>query len=113
MKKMFVPFSLFLTLATGLSFTACKGKAKETTTTNTTTVDTPVTYTPPPVEVSGDETLRTGVMNATKDFPGVNAAVNNGEITVTGDIKRDDWMRLKPMLDALNPKKVNNQLTIK
>ncbi len=113
MKKMFVPLSLALLLSSNLAFTSCKGKKTETTTTTTTptTVDTPA-YTAP-VEVSGDDALRRGVTDATKDFPGVNATVNNGEITVSGDISRSDWMRLKPSLDALNPKKVNNQLTIK
>lgn len=113
MKKMFVPLGLALLLSSNLFLTSCKGKQKETTTTTTspTTVDT-TPYTAP-VEVSGDDALRRGVTDATKDFPGVNATVNNGEITVTGDISRDDWMRLKPSLDALNPKKVNNQLTIK
>ncbi len=114
MKKMFVPLGLALLLSSNLLLTSCKGKKTETNTTTTSTpntVDT-ATYTAP-VEVSGDDALRRGVTDATKDFPGVNASVNNGEITVTGDISRDDWMRLKPSLDALNPKKVNNQLTIK
>ncbi len=109
MKKTLLPLGLFLLLAGGVSFTACKSKTKDT----TTTVETPTTPTTTPVEVSGDEDLRRGVIDATKDFPGVNTTVNNGEITVMGTISRDDWMRLKPSLDALNPKKVNNQLTIK
>lgn len=114
MKKMFVPFGLALLLSSNLFLTSCKDKKKETNTTTTsspTTIDTS-TYAAP-VDVSSDDALRRGATDATKDFPGVNATVNNGEITVTGDISRDDWMRLKPSLDALNPKKVNNQLTIK
>ena len=102
-------------LAGSSLLTSCKSKTKETTTTTTTTVgvDTPATTYTAPVEVSADDALRQGVMDATKDFPGVNATVANGEITVAGDMKRADWQRLKPMLDALNPKKVNNQLTLK
>ena len=114
MKKMFVPLGLALLLSSNLFLTSCKSKKKETNTTTTSTPNTIETTTnTAPVEVSGDDALRRGVTDATKDFPGVNAAVNNGEITVTGNITRDDWMRLKPTLDALNPKKVNNQLTIK
>jgi hypothetical protein len=114
MKKMFVPLGLALMLSSNLFLTSCKGKKKETnsTTTSTPTTTDTTTYAAP-VEVSTDDALRRGVTDATKDFPGVNAAVNNGEITVTGDISRSDWMRLKPSLDALSPKKVNNQLTIK
>ena len=117
--KKFMPLSFALVLAGSMLFTSCKSKTKETTTTTTTTVavDTPATtYTappPPPVEVSADDALRQGVTDATKDFPGVNATVANGEVTVTGDMKRADWLKLKPILDGLNPKKVNNQLTLK
>ena len=109
---MFVPLS-FAILLTGNCFTACKSKTKATTTTDAVVVDTPATTYTAPVEVSEDDALRQGVMDATKDFPGVNATVANGEITVAGDMKRTDWARLKPILDGLNPKKVNNQLTLK
>ena len=114
MKKMFVPLGLALLLSSNLFLVSCKSKKKETSTTTTTTPTTADTSTyVAPVEVNTDDALQRGVADATKDFPGVNAAVNNGEITVTGNISRSDWMRLKPSLDALNPKKVNNQLTIK
>ncbi|MEJ7912162.1 MAG: hypothetical protein WKF70_03330 [Chitinophagaceae bacterium] len=114
MNNKFSFYSLAVLLAGGLSLTSCKDKKATTdaNTTTTTTVDTPTTYTAP-VEVSADEPLRQGVADATKDFPGVSATVTNGEVNVSGEIARADWMRLKPMLDALNPKKVNNQLTIK
>ncbi len=76
------------------------------------------TVTPPVVApvvptVSPDAALTQGVTDATKDFPGVTAAVNNGEITLTGNIKRADLQRLMQSLNSLKPKKINNQLTIK
>jgi len=113
MNNKFLSYSLAVLLAGGLTLTSCKDKKATTdSNTTTTTLDT-LTTTTAPVEVSGDEPLRQGVADATKDFPGVNATVTNGEVNVSGEIARADWMRLKPMLDALNPKKVNNQLTIK
>lgn len=66
-----------------------------------------------PVEVSGDNTLETGVKDATKDFPGVTATVSNGEITLTGNIKRDRLPTLMQAINSLNPKKINNNLTVK
>ena len=66
-----------------------------------------------PVEVSTDAALQTGVKDATKDFPGVVATVNGGEITLTGTIERDRLPVLMQNLHALNPKKVNNNLTVK
>ncbi|MEO6682446.1 MAG: BON domain-containing protein [Ginsengibacter sp.] len=65
---------------------------------------------PPPVSASG---LDQGVMDATKDFPSVNATVNNGEITLTGTLNRSDLPKLMQSLNSLNPSKINNNLTLK
>ncbi|MDB5252742.1 MAG: hypothetical protein JWP27_1911 [Flaviaesturariibacter sp.] len=112
MKRFFVPLSLALLLTSGLSLTSCKDKSKDKSTTTTTT--TPETTTTAPVEVSGDAALQQGATDATKDFPGVTTSVANGEVNVSGEIRRADWQTLKPRLDALNPKKVtSNGLTIK
>jgi osmotically-inducible protein OsmY len=64
------------------------------------------------VEIAKDDQLSNGVKDATKDFPGVTATVNNGEVTLTGNIKRDRLPVLMQSIHALNPKKVNNNLTI-
>jgi hyperosmotically inducible periplasmic protein len=91
--------------------TACKNKAKETTT--ITPVDTSINTTAP-VQVNNDDVLRNGVRDATKDFPGVQSTVANGEIILSGEINRTDWQRLMPALQALNPARVNSdKLTIK
>ncbi|PWT71939.1 MAG: transport-associated protein [Bacteroidetes bacterium] len=68
---------------------------------------------PPPVAVSQDDVLSRGVADATKDFPGVKANVKDGVITLTGEIKRSSLPTLMKSLNALNPKKIQNQLTIK
>jgi len=61
----------------------------------------------PAVVITPDDPLTTGVKDATKDFPGATATVNDGVITVTGELKADDWKRLKMALDNLHPKKVD------
>jgi hyperosmotically inducible protein len=66
-----------------------------------------------PIEINPDETLRNSVRDAIKDHPGVTVDVNDGVITVTGEIKRADLPTLMQKLNALNPKKVENKLTIK
>lgn len=68
---------------------------------------------PPPPAVNPDSALMQGVTDATKDFPTVKASVNNGEITLTGTIKRADLQKLMQTLNTLKPSKINNQLTIK
>jgi hypothetical protein len=98
----------------GLSFNACKSKPK-TDTTDTTTVDTSTVITTPndaPVVISPDDSLQMGLRDATKDFPGVQATVNNGEVTLTGTIDRDKLPTLMQSIHSLKPKKVNNNLTV-
>lgn len=92
-----------LLLSTGVSITSCKSKPKETTEENT-TVTTPEPA-PAPVVISADDSLRTGITDATKDFPGVTATVNNGEITLTGEITRS---RLPTLMQSLNSLRVKH-----
>lgn len=78
--------------------------------TNNTTVTPPPP--PPPAMATGSD-LSQGVTDATKDFPTVTATVNNGEVTLTGTLKRSDLPKLMQSLNSLNPAKINNQLTLK
>lgn len=68
---------------------------------------------PAPVQVSTDDALSTGVKDATKDHPTVQATVTDGVITLTGEIKRDQLAKLMQTLNTLSPKKIENKLTIK
>lgn len=68
---------------------------------------------PPAPAVNPDAVLEQGVTDAVKDFPTVKASVSNGEITLTGTIKRADLQKLMPTLSSLKPTKINNQLTVK
>ncbi len=99
-------------LSAGMLVTSCKSKSKDTGNTIDTTAVAPAPVTPAPVEVAPDDALTTGVKDATKDYPGVKADVNNGEITLTGEIKRSKLADLMMSLNSLKPKKINNQLTI-
>lgn len=68
-----------------------------------------VTPPPPPTEpvIAADDPLTKGVTDALKDFPGINATVNDGIITVTGEASAADWRKVKMALDALRPKRVD------
>jgi hypothetical protein len=90
--------------------TACKDKKKDADS-STTQLDS--SYSTAPVEISTDDQLKRGLADATKDFPGVNATASNGEVTLTGTIDRDRLPRLMQAVQALQPKKVNNNLTVK
>lgn len=103
---------LLLIFSTGILALSCKGKEKEKDV-NTTTVDTVSTPTTTETTIPETTVTEAQVKDATKDFPGVTATVNNGEVTLTGNIKRDDLPRLMQSVQALSPKKVNNNLTIK
>ena len=101
-----------IVLSAGISFSACKSKTTDST--NDTTV-TPTTTPEPaaPVVINPDDSLRTSVKDATKDFPGVMAEVSNGEVTLTGEIQRSKLPNLMQSLNTLHPKKINNNLKIK
>lgn len=103
MKKYLFVFGLTILMAGSYS---CKSK-KDNTATETTTTTTPSTA---PVEISDDDELENGVDAVIKDFPGVDADVDDGVITLTGTIDRDRYITLKQALDALRPKQVVNNL---
>jgi hypothetical protein len=110
MKKQFLIFGLALLMAGEYS---CKSKKDDKTTDNTTTNTTNNTPASAPVEISADDELRRGVADATKDFPGVTATVEDGVITLTGTMEKSRYPTLKQSLDALRPKKVVNNITYK
>ena len=94
----------------GLGLTSCKNKKKDA---NLNTTENNEARKDAPVVVAPDETLSRNVQDATKDYPGVTASVSNGEVTLTGTIDRDKLPRLMQSIHALDPKKVNNNLTVK
>lgn len=77
---------------------------------NQITVAAPVSA---PVVVTADDPLTTAVRDATKDHPTVNASVQNGVVTLTGTISKEDNRILMQKINALNPGRVDNQLTVK
>ena len=114
MKNVLLSAALLLLLAGGYS---CKGKEKDKTTETTTTAPTE-SNTPPapsaPVEVAGDDALRQGVADATKDIKGLETRVENGVIYLSGTISKEDNMRIAPTLSSLNPKRIDREkLTVK
>lgn len=68
-----------------------------------------------PVKINPDETLVTTINEAlsTAGFKGINVAVANGEVTLTGDVKKADLQKVMEIANGTNPAKVINQLTIK
>lgn len=77
---------------------------------NNTTIPAP----PAPVVIAADDPLAKSVSDATKDYPEVTATVKDGIVSLTGTITKARWQKLKPILDALNLKKVDPKgLTIK
>jgi len=68
---------------------------------------------PPPPTISPDGELTNVINNIIKDYPTVKATVLNGEVTLTGEIKRDDLAQLMPKIQESQPKKVQNNLVVK
>ncbi len=66
-----------------------------------------------PVEISVDDALKTSVTEVLKNFAGVTADIKDGIVTLNGELKRDDLPKLMQAVNALQPKKVENKLTLK
>ena len=76
---------------------------------NNTVVPAPVV---PPV-IAADDPLTAAVKDATKDYPGVMATVKDGVISLTGTIEKSKLVKLMQALNGLNPKSIDNKLTVK
>ena len=66
-----------------------------------------------PVEITADEPLQAGVNEAVKGFKDVKAEVKGGVVTLRGQIEREHLQHLMMSLNALKPKKIENELVIK
>jgi len=68
-----------------------------------------------PVKINPDDTLTTTINEGLKaaGFPDVKVAVSNGEVTLTGDIKKADLQKVMEIANGASPAKVINQLTIR
>lgn len=64
------------------------------------------------IVVTPDNELRDGVTKATKKFKRVQAAVDNGIVTLRGEIDRDDLPALMQDLNSLRPRRIENQLAV-
>lgn len=67
----------------------------------------------PSVQISGDDALKSGLSNVLKSYSTVQSDVNDGVITLRGEIKRDELQNLLIAVNELKPKKIDNQLAIK
>lgn len=112
MKKQFLrPFLFTALLFSAVQFQACKSKPKDShPVADTVAADTAVKTAP--VVIAQDDELTRNTKDAVKDFPEVHAEVKDGEITLTGNVSRERLQKLMMSLNALHPKKVNNNLTI-
>jgi hyperosmotically inducible periplasmic protein len=67
-----------------------------------------------PVVITEDATIRNSLSGVTGKYPGVQADVNAGVITLRGTIEnREKLQDLMTELNALRPKRIDNQLVIK
>jgi hypothetical protein len=119
MKKKILAGYMISFIILSLYFGSCKGKSSENnksdtaTTTTTTPADNTTKKNPDTVVISGDDSLRNMITDAVKDYPGVNATVDQGVITLTGNITREKLPKLMMAMNSLHPKKIVNNLTIK
>lgn len=68
---------------------------------------------PAPDYTEMNATLSAALPDALKDHPSVHAEVIDGTIILTGEVKEKDLPMIMEKISALNPMKVENNLTVK
>lgn len=70
---------------------------------------------PPPPPPSPDKMIEGTVNEAIKKLgiTGITVTVANGEVTLTGDVTKDNLAKVMQAANEAKPKKVNNKLTVK
>jgi hypothetical protein len=63
--------------------------------------------------IASDELLTEGVKFAIKDYPGVNADIEKGVITLSGSIEKHKLPELMMVLKSLRASKIVNNLSVK
>lgn len=66
-----------------------------------------------PVEVTADAPLQQAVNNVLSTYSNVKAEVKDGVVTLRGEIERSKLQDLMASVNALKPRKVENELVIK
>ena len=67
----------------------------------------------PTIVVASDKDLKEGVQHVMSDYRNVRADVSNGIITLRGEIRQNKVQQLMMNLNALRPKRIDNELLIK
>jgi len=68
---------------------------------------------PAPVVISADDSLKTNVAAALKDYPTLTADVKDGVVTLTGEVQKAALPKVMQAVSALHPKKIDNKATVK
>lgn len=81
---------------------------------NVVSVNNQLEVVPPAPDYSAlDATINASLTDALKDYSTVTATVQDGVITLSGEIKESELPALMEKLNALNPEQVVNNLTVK
>jgi osmotically-inducible protein OsmY len=69
---------------------------------------------PPPVVINPDDVLRNSIDSAfkAKGITGITSAVSNGEVTLTGNVKKADLQKVMQAANEIKPKKVLNKMVV-
>ena len=102
-----------LVFAISLVAVSCKKKAEETPAVTTAT-EAPVAVQDTVVTASVvDPAIQQKLTDAVKDFPAVKVGVENGELTLTGEVTAEQAKKIKMSVDALKLGKVNFKYNVK
>lgn len=65
------------------------------------------------LQISSSAAVQAGLDSVVKKYPDVRASNDEGVVTLSGSLTKDELPQLMKAVDALHPKKVNNNLHLK
>jgi len=68
-----------------------------------------------PTMTYNDDNIRSSIANklSAEGYKNVEVQVHNGEVNLSGELKRDDLRRVMQIANETNPRKVNNNITLR
>lgn len=109
----------FSLLLFGATFTACRSRSTATDPdapppASPSGPDTAVaTNSTTALQIASSQSLQSGLDSMMKNYPEIHASNDEGVVTLSGSLRKDQLPMLMTAIESLHPKKVNNNIRLK
>jgi len=104
--------AIFVAIVSYSLFSSCMNSPAESITSDSSNNEGLFDTTAAQIEVAPHDSLEIAVRDVISKYPGVNAAVTNGEVLLTGELDGKKVQYLITDINTLKPKKVTNKIDV-